>query len=324
MDKEENCRPVIALTGASGSIGQYLMTELQNNYDIIAISRNRDQHISSEHVTWRACDFFSYDDAEKALRGADYAIYLIHSLLPSAKLTQGSFEDMDAILAAHFARAAQRNRVKKIVYISRMIPPEVENKDVSQHLRSKLEVKRILGSYDVPVTTFRIGQFVGPFSSPFPIKGLAKKSMKSDVRSIQRICLPEGKNAQWVLHYYIEWLSRITKPFIQIKRREDQIVRILLRATKTPLLELTYDKTKSSPTHALYQISGGILVNRREIHNGRLEFLQLPNSRECIVAIHDYLPSLPWFIYKYTQATLHLWVMKAFDLHLKELSENNK
>lgn len=113
MHKEEHCLPVIALTGASTNIGQYLMTELQKNYDIIAISRSRDQHINSEHVTWRACDFFSYDDAEKALRGADYAIYLIHSMIPSAKLTQGSFEDMDAILAGHFARAAKRNRVKK-------------------------------------------------------------------------------------------------------------------------------------------------------------------------------------------------------------------
>lgn len=205
-----------------------------------------------------------------------------------------------------------------------MILPEVENKDVSRHLRSRLEVERILGSYDVPVTTFRAGPFVGPSGSSFPIMGLAKKSMKSDVRSVQRICLPEGKNAQWVLHYYIEWLSRITKPFIRIKRREDQIVGIFLRATKAPILELTYDKTKSSPTHASYRISGGTLVNRREVHNGRLEFLQLPNSRECIVAIHDYLPSLPWFIYKYSQAKLHLWVMKAFGLHLKKLNKNNK
>ncbi|GIP45590.1 hypothetical protein J45TS6_40490 [Paenibacillus sp. J45TS6] len=324
MDQEENYRPIIALTGASGNIVQYLMTELQKNYDIIALSRRADQHKDTEHVTWRACDFFSYDDVEEALRGADYAIYLSQSMYSSAKLTQGSSEDMDAILAGHFARAAQRNNVKKIVYVSGMDPAEVENKDVPRHLRSRLEVEQILGSSGVPVTAFWVEQFDGPSISPYPITGLAKKSMKSDVRSVQRLCLPEGKNAQWVLHYYIEWLSRITKPFIRITRSEDQIVRIFLRAAKVPILELTYDKTKSSPSHASYRISGGILVNKREIHKGRLEFLQLPNSRECIVAIHDYVPSLPWFIYKYSQATLHLWVMKAFDLHLKQLSKHNK
>ena len=450
MTKEENRRPVIALTGASGYIGHNLMTELQKDYDIIALSRSADQHQNTEHVTWRSCDFFSYDDAEEALRGADYAIYLIHSMLPSAKLTQGTFEDMDAILAEHFARAAQRNGVKQIVYLSGMIPPDIENKDLSRHLRSRLEVERILGSYDVPVTTLRAGLIVGPSGSSFPIlvklvrrlpvmilpswtktpthtialadvmkaflsslgneqvygrpidigdpdimsyqellrrtgeskemsyplieslaypmvaqerykadgisdgvisyeeaarEALAKeeqqeqkkangdaphlikklkKSMKSDVRSVQRICLPEGKNAQWVLHDYIQWLSRITKPFIRIERSEDQISRIYLRVVSKPILELTYDKARSSSNHASYRISGGSFVNMKEAHNGRLEFLQLPNSRECIVAIHDYLPSLPWFIYKYSQAKLHLWVMKAFDLHLKKLSKNSK
>lgn len=324
MDKKENGRPVIALTGASGYIGHHLMTKLQKDYDIIALSRRADQHKNTEHVTWRACDFFSYDDAVKALRGADYAIYLIHSMSPSAKLTQGTFEDTDAILADHFAKAASRNGVKQIVYLSGMTPQGVEKIELARHLRSKLEVERILGSYDIPVTTLRAGLIAGPSGSSFRTTGLEKKSMKSDVRSVQRICLPEGKDAQWVLHYYIKWLSGITKPFIRITRREDQIVRIYLRGTRKPILELTYDKTKSQSNHALYRISGGIFVNRKEVLNGRLEFLQLPNSQECIVAIHDYHPSLPWFIYKYSQAKLHLWVMKAFDLHLRRLSKNKK
>lgn len=324
MDKTENGRPVVALTGASRYIGHHLMTKLQKDYDIIALSRRADQHKNTEHVTWRACDFFSYDDAEKALRGADYAIYLIHSMLPSAKLTQGTFEDMDAILADHFARAAKRNGVKQIIYLSGMIQPDVDNNDLSRHLRRRLEVERILGAYDVPVTTLRAGLIAGPSGSSTRTTGLKKQSMKSDVRSVQRIYLPEGKNAQWVLHYYIKWLSGITKPFIRITRSEDQIVRICLRTIRRPILELTYDKTKSSSNHALYRITGGIFVSRKEVHNGRLEFLQLPNSQECIVAIHDYHPSLPWFIYKYSQAKLHLWVMKAFDLHLKKLSKNKK
>ncbi|MNW35612.1 hypothetical protein D3C74_126110 [compost metagenome] len=44
----------------------------------------------------------------------------------------------------------------------------------------------------------------------------------------------------------------------------------------------------------------------REDHHGRLEFLQIPGTNVCVVAIHDYVPSLPWFIYKYTQAKVHL------------------
>ena len=325
MDQEEHYRPVIALTGASVHIGQYLLTELQKNYHIIALSGWADLHKDTEHVTWRACDFFSYDDVEEALRGADYAIYISQFMYSSAKLTQGRSEDMDAILAGHFARAAQRNKMKKIIYISTMPPAEIDNKDDRpRHLQSRLEVEQILSSSGVPAVTFWIEPFDGPSITPYSMTGLAKNSMKSDVRSVQRLCLPEGKNAQWVLHYYTEWLSRITKPFLRITRSEDQDVRIFPRAIKVPMLELTYDQTKSSSSHALYRITGGFLVDRREVYKGRLEFLQLPNSRECIAAIHDYIPSLPWFIYKYSQAAIHLWVMKAFDLHLKQLSKHNK
>ncbi|MMZ69475.1 hypothetical protein D1872_323220 [compost metagenome] len=62
------------------------------------------------------------EDANQGLHGADYAVYLIHSMLPSAKLTQGTFEDMDVILAEHFARAARNNGVKQIVYLSVSFP----------------------------------------------------------------------------------------------------------------------------------------------------------------------------------------------------------
>lgn len=48
-------------------------------------------------MTWRSADLFSLADAEDALAGADYAVYLVHSMMPSAKLTQAKFEDMDVI-----------------------------------------------------------------------------------------------------------------------------------------------------------------------------------------------------------------------------------
>jgi hypothetical protein len=35
-----------------------------------------------------------------------------------------------------------------------------------------------------------------------------------------------------------------------------------------------------------------------------------------IAGIHEYVPSLPWYIYKYTQAKLHLIVMKRFEKFL--------
>lgn len=41
------------------------------------------------------------------MKNVDIAIYLVHSIIPSAKLTQASLEDIDEILADNFAKASR-------------------------------------------------------------------------------------------------------------------------------------------------------------------------------------------------------------------------
>ena len=135
-------RKRLALAGATGYIGHNLLNELKKKYDVIALSRNGDDKDDENHVEWRSCDLFSLNDTIDGLQGADIAIYLVHSMMPSAKLTQGSFEDMDLILADNYARAAKENGIQQIVYLSGIIPEETE--DLSRHLKSRLEVERVL------------------------------------------------------------------------------------------------------------------------------------------------------------------------------------
>ena len=49
---------------------------------------------------------------------------------------------------------------------------------------------------------------------------------------------------------------------------------------------------------------------------GRLEFRSILNNEYIITAIHEYVPRLPWIIYRLTQAKLHLYVMKKFEKEL--------
>jgi hypothetical protein len=43
------------------------------------------------------------------------------------------------------------------------------------------------------------------------------------------------------------------------------------------------------------------------------------DNEYVITAIHEYVPKLPWAIYKLTQAKLHLYVMKKFEKELQRL-----
>ena len=97
---------------------------------------------------------------------ARFAIYLVHSMLPSARLTQASFEDLDLICADNFARAAKRAGVEQIVYLGGLLP---QTEELSPHLASRLEVERPLGRYGVPVTTLRAGLVIGGGGSSFEI-----------------------------------------------------------------------------------------------------------------------------------------------------------
>ena len=103
---------------------------------------------------------------EAGLKGVDYAIYLVHSMMPAARLVQANFRDLDVLCADNFAQGAAAQGVKHIVYVGGLQPGGDTN---SMHLQSRLEVENVLGSYGVSVTTLRAGMIVGGSGSSFQI-----------------------------------------------------------------------------------------------------------------------------------------------------------
>lgn len=157
----------IVVAGATGFIGTQLILNLlqTTEHQIVALSRHE---AISEHprLESRACDLYSLLDTEWALEDCDVAIYLVHSMSPSSRLSQGSFKDFDFLLADNFAKAAVKNNIKHIVYLSGIIPPST---DLSEHLLSRLEVEQTLQKSKIPLTTLRCGLVIGPNGSSFRI-----------------------------------------------------------------------------------------------------------------------------------------------------------
>ncbi len=153
-------RPTVAIAGASGFVGTALRQALADDYDIVGLTRSPTRAArGGDNVLWRHCDLFSLRAVEQGLEGADVAIYLVHSMLPSARLTQGTFADLDLILADNFARAAEKAGLRQIVYLSGLLPDD--KTDLSRHLRSRWEVEQTLAAHGTPVTTLRTGLVVG-------------------------------------------------------------------------------------------------------------------------------------------------------------------
>ncbi len=143
---------------------------------------------------------------------------------------------------------------------------------------------------------------------------------KREVRSIQRLPLPAGRGADWVTHEYFRWLPRSLAPFIQVHSESRPSLPLTwhFRFLGIPrsLLELREAPDRSTPDRTVLMISGGLLVARDSNSNARLEFREVLGGTQVLAAIHDFKPSLPWPIYKLSQALAHLWVMARFRAHL--------
>ncbi|MGQ0505057.1 MAG: NAD-dependent epimerase/dehydratase family protein [Myxococcaceae bacterium] len=159
-------RHCIVVAGASGFVGRALVEALRQDHDVVALTRSRTPPPEAPGLQWRTADLFSLLDVEKALEGATHAYYLVHSMLPSAELTQGNFEDFDLILADNFARVAHKLRLKQVIYLGGYVPDVPK---LSRHLLSRREVEETFKANDVPVTAIRSGLVIGPNGSSFRI-----------------------------------------------------------------------------------------------------------------------------------------------------------
>ncbi len=164
-------KPIVAVAGSGGFIGRTLCQKLAaDGLHVLALRRSEvsADTASVAGIEPRKADLFSLLQVERALSGADVGVYLVHSMMPSVGLTQGTFEDLDLVLADNFARAAAHKGLRRIIYVAGLIP-EADGKPLSKHLESRREVERVLASTGIPVVVLRAALVVGPEGSSLSI-----------------------------------------------------------------------------------------------------------------------------------------------------------
>lgn len=159
-------RDVVVVAGASGFVGRALGEALARTFQAVGLSRT-DRAGAQGYDKFLRCDLLSLEDTERALHGARFAVYLVHSMMPAARLTQASFDDLDLICADNFARAAKKAGVERIVYLGGLMPPG--DASLSEHLQSRLDVERVLRSTGVDVTVLRAGLVLGASGSSYQL-----------------------------------------------------------------------------------------------------------------------------------------------------------
>ncbi len=155
----------ILVTGAFGYIGGRLVPELlARGYDVRVMTRGI---LPDGKVSWPGAEVVVGDALRKeslsgALDGIDTAFYLIHSML----LGPREFARADVKAAENFRKAAAESGIRRIIYLGGL--GDVRS-NLSDHLRSRMEVARELQSGPVPVTILRAAIIIGSGSASYEI-----------------------------------------------------------------------------------------------------------------------------------------------------------
>jgi uncharacterized protein YbjT (DUF2867 family) len=114
-----------------------------------------------------AVDFVAMDatdslQVQRAATGVDAVCYLVHGL------NGRGFPKRDRIAAEHMRDAVDRHGIRRVVYLSGLVP-EVPEDELSPHIASRLEVERILLESDAATLSLRAGVVIGAGSTSFEI-----------------------------------------------------------------------------------------------------------------------------------------------------------
>jgi len=155
---------LILVTGATGYVGGRLLRALeQRGLRVRCLARNPENLAArvTEQTQVVAGDAVRGEGLDAALQGVETAYYLIHSM----GAAQG-FEAADRDAARNFGAAARAAGVKRIIYLGGLAD---ERQPLSPHLRSRIDVGRLLRESGVPVVELRASIVIGSGSLSFEL-----------------------------------------------------------------------------------------------------------------------------------------------------------
>jgi uncharacterized protein YbjT (DUF2867 family) len=152
----------ILLTGATGYIGGRLAPELlRRGHRVRCLVRDPDRAELPEGAELLRGDLVSGDGLDEALRGADVAYYLVHSMGGSG----GDFAERDRRAACNFGAAADAADLGRVIYLGGL--EAAGGPAPSEHLQSREEVARILAEHAARLVHVRAAMVIGSGSASF-------------------------------------------------------------------------------------------------------------------------------------------------------------
>ncbi|QCU77668.1 SDR family oxidoreductase [Citricoccus sp. SGAir0253] len=164
----------VLVTGATGYVGGRLVPELLAAGFTVRATARHVEDLSSrdwyDDVERAEADLQDPDEVRAAMRDVHTVLYLVHSM--------GSGEDFverERSIAETVAAAAAEEGVEQVVFLGGL-HPDKPLEELSEHMRSREQVARVLLAGPVPALVFEAGIIIGSGSVSFEmIRHLAER-----------------------------------------------------------------------------------------------------------------------------------------------------
>lgn len=155
----------ILLTGATGYIGKRLLPILiEQGHRVICCVRDKKRFNPKEslrtYIEIIEIDLLNKTSLNKIPLDIDGAYYMVHSM--SSSTNYHALEEQSAI---NFREALNKTKVKHVVYLGGI----VNDRALSKHLSSRINVEHLLKQGNYSFTTLRAGIIIGSGSASFEI-----------------------------------------------------------------------------------------------------------------------------------------------------------
>lgn len=158
----------VLVTGATGFIGSRLSAELSSK----GVKTRLFVRDTAKQPAFKANgdmesvngDLITGSGLDQALAGIHTAFYLVHSMGGKSLLKKIEYADKDRKAAQNFVDAADRAGVKRIIYLGGL--GEARD-DLSEHLKSRMEIASILSSGRAAATFLRAAIIIGAGGASF-------------------------------------------------------------------------------------------------------------------------------------------------------------
>jgi len=228
-------------------------------------------------------DPYDPDSWRSALGGLRAARCSLAPVWPRERLLQGEPGDLLLLRADSLARAASSSGATLWIEVG-----------------GDPDALALLRAHGVALTPVQDGPLLAPWND----------GNAPGVRSVQRLTVPDGRDAPWLLDAYLDWLDGL--PGVRVERGPSELCFHV-----SGVRALRFGAGQLSPTRAWLPLVGGRLASNHPQDPGSLELRLLPGGREALIAVHHYRPRLPWTLYRASQAQAHLLAVAGFARFLR-------